>query len=127
MPMLKTILLVEDDSGVRNLTRRILTSKGYHVLDAGDGMEAMDLCSRSDGAIDLVIADIVMPGMGGKELIQRLSSVCPRIKVIYISGHGSSDVLGRGGAEAGACFIQKPFTAEALIKAVRKLLKPTAR
>jgi two-component system cell cycle sensor histidine kinase/response regulator CckA len=118
----ETILLVEDEEAVRGLTCRILEKQGYRVIAAQHGREAMDIATKEAGHIDLVLTDIVMPGMNGRGLVERLSGIRPRIKSLYMSGYTDDDIVRRGFIEPSKSFLQKPFTSEALLQTVRKVL-----
>jgi PAS domain S-box-containing protein len=118
----ETILLVEDEEAVRGLASRILERQGYRVIPAQHGREAMDIATREEGRIDLVLTDIVMPGMNGRGLVERLSAIRPRIKSLYMSGYTDDDIIRRGFIEPSKSFLQKPFTSEALLQTVRKVL-----
>ncbi|HMI56052.1 MAG TPA: PAS domain S-box protein, partial [Gemmatimonadaceae bacterium] len=118
----ETILLVEDEAAVRGLTSRILEKQGYRVIPAQHGREAMDIATREEGRIDLVLTDIVMPGMNGRGLVERLSGIRPRIKSLYMSGYTDDDIVRRGFIEPSKSFLQKPFTSDALLQTVRKVL-----
>ena len=121
-PCTETVLVVEDEPPLRTLVRGILESCGYRVLEAGDGGEALAICERHEGPIDLVLTDVVMPQMGGPELALRLASRWPKIRIIYMSGYAgaaSADVAER---EANHDFIAKPFTPKALTSKVREAL-----
>ena len=118
----ETILLVEDEDAVRGLTSRILEKQGYRVIAAQHGREAMDIATRETGHIDLVLTDIVMPGMNGRGLVERLAGIRPRIKSLYMSGYTDDDIVRRGFIEPSKSFLQKPFTSEALLQTVRKVL-----
>ncbi|MFL5583737.1 MAG: PAS domain S-box protein [Gemmatimonadaceae bacterium] len=118
----ETILLVEDEEAVRGLTSRILEKQGYRVIAAQHGREAMEIASNEDGHIDLVLTDIVMPGMNGRGLVERLAAIRPRIKSLYMSGYTDDDIVRRGFIEPSKSFLQKPFTSDALLQTVRKVL-----
>ncbi len=118
----ETILLVEDEDAVRSLTCRILERQGYRVLPAQHGRDAMDIATREEGRIDLVLTDIVMPGLNGRGLVERLSGIRPSIKSLYMSGYTDDDIVRRGFVEPSKAFLQKPFTSDALIQTVRKVL-----
>jgi PAS domain S-box-containing protein len=118
----ETILLVEDEDAVRRLTSRILEKQGYRVMAAQHGREAMELASRESGHIDLVLTDVVMPGMNGRGLVERLTGIRPRIKSLYMSGYTDDDIIRRGFIEPSKSFLQKPFTSDALLQTVRKVL-----
>jgi nitrogen-specific signal transduction histidine kinase/CheY-like chemotaxis protein len=118
----ETILLVEDEDAVRGLTSRILERQGYRVMAAQHGREAMELASREQGHIDLVLTDVVMPGMNGRGLVERLTGIRPQIKSLYMSGYTDDDIIRRGFIEPSKSFLQKPFTSDALLQTVRKVL-----
>jgi two-component system, cell cycle sensor histidine kinase and response regulator CckA len=118
----ETILLVEDEEMVRGLACRGLREYGYRVLEAGDGDEALRLVADFGHGIDLVISDLVMPVMGGRELGHQLAQSDPSLPVLYMSGYTGDDVLRRGLLDPGAPFQSKPFTAEGLARRVREML-----
>ncbi|MDP9206026.1 MAG: PAS domain S-box protein [Gemmatimonadota bacterium] len=118
----ETILLVEDEAAVRGLTSRILEKQGYRVMAAQHGREAMEIASREEGHIDLVLTDVVMPGMNGRGLVERLTGIRPRIKSLYMSGYTDDDIIRRGFIEPSRSFLQKPFTSDGLLQTVRKVL-----
>jgi signal transduction histidine kinase len=118
----ETILLVEDEEVVRGLSRRVLAASGYAVLEAGTGEKALELAARYEGAIDLVLTDVVMPGMRGPELASRLGSARPGVRVLLTSGYMGEDVVPSGPEKEGAAFLEKPFTPQALLRKVREVL-----
>ncbi|MGQ0562482.1 MAG: PAS domain S-box protein [Gemmatimonadota bacterium] len=118
-----TILVVEDESAVRSLVQRILQRRGYHVLTARDGLEALEVVGRYSGHIDLVITDVMMPGMGGRELAQHLKQVSPELRVLFISGYTEDEVVRHGIGERRVAFLSKPFAGDELAEKVRGLLK----
>jgi two-component system, cell cycle sensor histidine kinase and response regulator CckA len=118
----ETILLVEDEEVVRELTSRILRDLGYGVLVASNGQEALDIAAKSIETIDLVISDIVMPQMGGKELVEKLLLMKPQIKLIYISGYTENSIVHQGVLDPNIDFLQKPFSYEAIAAKVRQVL-----
>ena len=118
----ETILLVEDEDAVRGLASRILEKQGYRILVAANGREAMEIATREEGRIELVLTDIVMPGINGRALVEKLSGVRPSIKSLYMSGYTDDDIVRRGFIEPSRAFLQKPFTSEALVRTVRKVL-----
>jgi PAS domain S-box-containing protein len=118
----ETILLVEDEEAVRALTSRILQKQGYRVIEAQHGREAMDIATSEEGHIDLVLTDIVMPGINGRGLVERLTGIRPRIKSLFMSGYTDDDIVRRGFIEPSKAFLQKPFTSDSLLQTVRKVL-----
>ena len=116
------VLLVEDEQGVRKLVRGVLELQGYRVLEADSGETALDLAASYQGPIDLLLTDIVMPKMGGRELAAALAPRHPGIKVLYLSGYTDHVVMDRGVIENGAEFLQKPFTPDALARKIRDVL-----
>lgn len=118
----ETILLVEDDPGVRRLTHRILLEAGFSVIPARSGKEALDLLKGEKGRIELILTDVIMPEMGGRELVDRVRAISPDISAIYMSGYTDDDILRRGMLDPSMEFLQKPFTAAALTRLLRKVL-----
>ncbi len=118
----ETVLLVEDDDTVRALTRRVLQRQGYEVLEARNGIEALRLAEPASQVIDLVISDIVMPELGGRQLVERLRSIRPEVPVLLMSGYTDDAIVRHGITEATAMFLPKPFTTEALANKVRAVL-----
>ncbi|MBI3810386.1 MAG: DUF3365 domain-containing protein [Nitrospirae bacterium] len=118
----ETILLVEDDEGVRKITAKILKTHGYTVLEAGRGEEAFRVSGRHDGPIRLMVTDVVMPGISGRELAERLRSSRPGMRVLFVSGYADDTVVRHGVREARMAFLQKPFTPSVLACKVREVL-----
>jgi len=118
----ETILLAEDEQVVRELTRRILESNGYAVLEAHHGPQALEICERHRGVIHLMVTDVVMPKMSGRELAQKLAVLRPEMKVLYLSGYTDTAIVRHGVLEAGTAFLQKPFTPNSLARKVREVL-----
>jgi len=118
----ETVLLVEDENSVRELVRDTLISRGYKVIDAADGLAGMQLNESYAGTIDILITDVVMPGMSGKELAQRVAATRPSIKVLFLSGYTEDAILHDGALDSGTAFLQKPFTLQTLSRKVREVL-----
>ena len=121
----ETVLLVEDEDSVRQLVRETLESRGYRVLEAGNGQGALTVAASHTDPIHLVITDVVMPGLNGHELVQQLLPARPGIKVLYLSGY-AQDAFTTPLAEAQKTFLQKPFTLQSLARKVREILGPPA-
>jgi len=119
-PRKETILLVEDEATLRELVRTCLQQAGYTVLVAEDGYEAMEIASRHPGEIDLLLTDVVMPGLSGLEVARRLREQRPQTKVLYVSGYLDAATLAPESLGPGAAFLEKPFRLQAL---TRKLLE----
>jgi PAS domain S-box-containing protein len=118
----ETLLVVEDEAALREVAGRILSGAGYHVITAECGPEALELAARHEGAIDLLLSDVVMPGMLGKELADRLVGVRPDTRVLYMSGYAQPVLHTQGTLDPGVALLEKPFTAHDLLAAVRKRL-----
>jgi CheY-like chemotaxis protein len=118
----ETILVVEDEETVRKLAIRLLKSQGYRVLEAPDGGKALLLCEKLKERIHLILTDVVMPGMSGRKLAERLKQIHPEMKVLYMSGYTDNAIVHHGVLEEGTKFIQKPFTLENLARKVREAL-----
>ncbi len=118
----ETILLAEDEDLVRGMTRDMLEMCGYTVIEAADGVDALSVCERHDGPVHLLLTDVVMPRMGGRELADRVAAARPETRVLFISGYTDNAIVHRGVLEPGVAFLQKPFTPEALAQRVRGLL-----
>jgi CheY-like chemotaxis protein len=122
----QTILLVEDDQHVRAVVERMLDAAGYLVLAAGDGEAALELARDYDGRIDLLLSDLIMPGLGGRETAERLAKLRPETAVLFMSGYTDDAVLRRGVLTGGAAFLEKPFGSDALNRRVRDVLEQVA-
>jgi PAS domain S-box-containing protein len=118
----ETILLVEDESAVRALAREALTSHGYSVVEAKDAAEALTLAAALNGDLDLLVTDVVMPGMGGLELSQRIRQTKPALKVLFVSGYTDDAMVRHGVMAAEVDLLQKPFGASGLARKVRQVL-----
>jgi CheY-like chemotaxis protein len=118
----ETILLIEDEPAVRSLARRVLESRGYSVLEAGNGKDAIQIADDCVGPIHLVLSDVVMPDMNGGMVAQRLHESRPECKLLFMSGYTDEDVKLQGIMETGAPFIEKPFTPDLLARKVREVL-----
>jgi len=118
-----TILLVEDEEGLRALNARGLSSRGYTVLQAGNGVEAIEVLEKSPGQVDLVVSDVVMPEMDGPTLLRELRQRIPGLKVIFVSGY-AEDAFQKNLPEEGQrpAFLPKPFTLKQLVEAVKETL-----
>ena len=123
----ETILLVEDETDVRALAREFLGSRGYRVLEAQDGREALRISSSHAGEIDLLVTDVVMPGMSGRELAEQLAELRPQMKVLYVSGYTAEAIGHHGILDPGTEFLQKPFSREALARKLREVLDKPAK
>lgn len=118
----ETVLVVEDEDVVRGLIVRTLESKGYKTLQAEHGGDALLLCERHKGGIELMITDIVMPRMSGLELAERLKPIRPDMEVLFVSGYSDEIIADHGIADGGIHFVQKPFASRVLLKKIREIL-----
>jgi len=118
----ETILLVEDDGRVRRLARTILFRQGYRVLDAPDGETALALLEESREEPDLLLTDVVMPGMNGKVLADRVSEICPQVSILYMSGYTDEAIVDQRGLLRDVDFLHKPFSVSSLVTKVREVL-----
>jgi PAS domain S-box-containing protein len=118
----ETILLVEDEPNLRGLTEQYLRNQGYTVLEAADGAAAIQVSNAHPGPIHLLLTDVIMPGMNGRELAQRISSLRPEAKVLYMSGYTENAIGHNGTLDEGITLLQKPFTLPALKAKVREVL-----
>jgi CheY-like chemotaxis protein len=118
----ETVLLVEDQPEVRSVAREMLRRHGYTVIDAANGSEALVAARNHDGRIDLLVTDVVMPGLGGRALVGQFVQQQPAARVLYMSGYTDASIVQQGILEDGVAFIQKPFTPTALLQKVRDVL-----
>ena len=124
-PGTETILLVEDEANLRYLARQYLEKQGYKVIEAADGAVAMQIAVAHEAVIHLLLTDVIMPGMNGRELAQRISEIRPNVKILYMSGY-TENVIGHNGTlDAGVRLLQKPFTLRDLKNKVREVLDAT--
>lgn len=117
-----TILVVEDNEMVREMVQEMLAGYGYTVLAAADPHQAIELLSHQTSRVDLLVSDVVMPGMNGPELYEQLIVQIPDLKVVFISGYPINPSLRGGTLEDGVNYLQKPFTAEALLERIAQVL-----
>lgn len=118
----ETVLLVEDDAMVRRVTREMLEGAGYTVIEAREGQEALEMVRTHTGVIDLMITDVVMPRMSGRETADRLTALRPTMKILYVSGYTDDAIVHHGLLEPGLAFLQKPFSRIVLTRKVREVL-----
>ena len=124
----ETILLVEDELGVRQLVREMLHRLGYTILEASGGAEALRLFDQHQGSIDLLLTDVIMPQMSGRDLAERLKALQPSLKVLYISGYTDDMLAHHGVLESNVFLLQKPFAPDELARKLREVLDtPTVR
>jgi two-component system cell cycle sensor histidine kinase/response regulator CckA len=118
----ETILVIEDNDGIRVLARRILERFGYHILEASSGEEALEACASHNGTVHLLLCDVLIPGLGGPEIARRIQSRSGPTKTLFMSGYSSYMLLQRGMLGSDADFIQKPFVPGTLARRVREVL-----
>lgn len=118
----ETILLVDDEAAVRLVTRRLLQRFGYTVLEADSGEQALRVAEQYGGPIDLVLTDVMMPGMGGRTVASEVLRTRPRVRVLFMSGHAAEVIAQQGIAEEEVGFLQKPFSPAGLQGRIRELL-----
>jgi DNA-binding response OmpR family regulator len=113
---------VEDEASLRELVREYLEESGYRILEARNGAEALEMGVRHAGPVHLLVTDVIMPGMSGRELAERLCAARPATRVLYMSGYTDDAVVLHGVLAQDMAFLQKPFTGDALTRAVREVL-----
>jgi signal transduction histidine kinase/CheY-like chemotaxis protein len=123
---METILLVEDEEAVRELARDVLRARGYTVLEARHGGDALKVCEQHRGPIHAMLTDVVMPRMSGRELAERLAVLHPEMKVLYMSGYTDNAVVHHGVLDPGTVFLQKPFAPAVLVRKLREVLDARA-
>jgi two-component system, cell cycle sensor histidine kinase and response regulator CckA len=123
----ETVLVVEDAEALRKLSVTLLEEHGYQVLSAANGAEALELAQKDTRSIDLLLTDVIMPGLGGHDLAQRLEALRPGLKVLYMSGYTDSSIAQHGVLEAGISLLHKPFTEEDLVRKIREVLDAEKR
>ena len=120
----ETILLIEDEESVRRLATRILQRSGYTVIAAPDGRAAIDICRGYSGAIDLVMTDVVMPGLNGPDVVARLQRLRPGLRTLFVSGYTRDAIMEQGGfISSDVAFLEKPFSPTGLARKVREVLE----
>jgi two-component system, cell cycle sensor histidine kinase and response regulator CckA len=122
-PMRQTILLVEDEEMVRGLMYEVLEQAGYEVLACGTPAEAIEVSRRHDGPIDLLLTDVVMPGMNGREMAERIHEILPRLQVVFMSGYTEHALTYEGKVDPKFEYLQKPFTLKTLTQKLAKVLQ----
>jgi CheY-like chemotaxis protein len=118
----ETILLVEDEHAVRGLAKRILETHGYLVLESHHGRDAIRISDEYPGPIHLLVTDVIMPEMSGRQVADRLAESRPEIRVLFVSGYTDNAIMHHGVLEASTAFLQKPFTRDSLARKVRQVL-----
>ena len=119
---LGTILLVEDEAGIRALVRKILRRERYEVIEAGSGEDALNAAAAHGAPVDLLVTDVMLPGMGGRQLAESMREWMPQMKVLYVSGYSDDEAVRSGAFPPGSKFLQKPFTLSALVGTVREAM-----
>jgi two-component system, cell cycle sensor histidine kinase and response regulator CckA len=119
----RVVLVVDDEPNVRDLVCRTLREGGYRTLEAAHGGEALDILEAGSDTVDLIVTDVVMPGMDGRELGRRLAQSRPTLPILYMSAYDVNDIFRRGSPRTSAPFLQKPFPPDLLIDSVEQLLK----
>ena len=118
----ESILVVEDESAVRKIAVMTLDQAGYKVFEAADGQEAIKFLENNDEGVDLVLTDVIMPGIGGKDVAEKMQEFCPNTKLIFMSGYTNNAIVHHGVLDDKTNFIQKPFTPISLLKKIRDVI-----
>ncbi len=118
----ETVLVVEDADALRKLSVTLLEEHGYQVLSATNGAAALELAQQDNRSIDLLLTDVIMPGLGGHALARRMEALRPGLKVLYMSGYTDSSIAQHGVLEEGISLLHKPFTEEELVRKIREVL-----
>jgi CheY-like chemotaxis protein len=118
----ETILVVEDEEVIRELAREVLGQKGYHILTARHGADALVVSEQHKGPIHLLLTDVIMPGMSGKDLAEQLLALRSNLKATYMSGYADAAIFQNGRVPESASYLQKPFTPDSLLRKVRGVL-----
>ena len=118
----ETVLFVEDEESVRELVRDYLRKSGYRVLDAADGIQALAVAAAHIAPIHILVTDVVMPRLSGRELVTRITAARPELKILYISGYTDDSIFRHGVLEGGVAFLQKPFNLKDLTQKIRQVL-----
>jgi len=126
-PERRTILVVEDERSLRKLTRKTLSDAGHQVFEAGDASEALEISRKTQGSIDLLLTDVIMPGISGKKLADALLAERPGIGVLYMSGYTDGEIATQGVLEQGTAILRKPFTRAELMRQVENALVAVVR
>jgi two-component system, cell cycle sensor histidine kinase and response regulator CckA len=121
-PGRETMLVVDDEQMVRRLAARILLGEGYHVLEAAGGEEAIRILQRASQRIDLVVTDVAMPGIGGRQLGETIFRCWPRVRVLFMSGFPAHRIVESGALDPASPFLQKPFNRDQLTRKVKDIL-----
>jgi len=116
------VLVVEDEDAVRHIVRRVLEAQGYAIIEARDGNDAVRICAQRGDGIHLVLSDVIMPSMGGRELARSLAASRPGLPILFMSGYNEDGELAGAGGDLGDGVLAKPFTAETLARQVREAL-----
>lgn len=119
----KTILVVEDETFVRQVASEILESAGYHVLQASNAADALVACKQHEGRVDVLLTDVVMPGKNGRDLARELKVMCPAVRTIFMSGYTDNAVLRQDLQEHCSFYLHKPFSMDRLTSKVREVLE----